>query len=379
MKKVFNDPHRKPVGKKMVFFGLFCCLTYLGSFAQTHHFADKKLSIEAKELYQFLQKTTEKGFLIGHQDDAAYGVGWNASDHPEKISGDVFKVSGKFPSLYGFDIGGIENGESYNLDEVPFERMKKLIIDAYAKGGVITISWHADHPVTQGDSWDQTPAVKHILYGGKAHEKYDIWLSRVAEFLKSLQHDNKPIPIIFRPFHEMNGSWFWWGDPNCTHEAYQQLWKETFVALTEKYDVHHLLYAYSPNKLNPDDDYLKYYPGDEFVDLLGIDIYDFKNAGEFMESVKKDLALVKSIADQKNKLFAFTETGLEQIPTENWYSEVLFPVIKNTGISWVLFWRNFSPEHHYIPYPGHAQEKDFQKFEQFPETLFLEDINPLNK
>ncbi|MFD1315078.1 glycoside hydrolase family 26 protein [Namhaeicola litoreus] len=366
------------MNKLIIVFCLYLIASVHISIAQTTQFADNKLSIETKELYHSLQNTKTKGFLIGHQDAAAYGVGWNGSDHANEITGDVFKISGKFPAIYGFDIGGIENGEAYNLDDVSFERMKKLIIDAYAKGGVITISWHADHPITQGDSWDQTPAVRHIISGGKAKEKYDIWLSRVAEFIKTLEYDNRPIPIIFRPFHEMNGAWFWWGDPHCTSEEYIQLWKETFFALTEKHQLHNLLYTYSPNKLNPDDAYLKYYPGDDFVDILGIDIYDFKNAEDYVKSVKSDLALVASIAHKKNKLFAFTETGLEQIPTKKWYSEVLYPAIEDSGISWVLFWRNFSSEHHYVPYPGHPEEADFQYFEQLPKTLFLEDINPLN-
>ena len=83
---------------------------------------------------------------------------------------------------------------------------------------------------------------------------------------------------------------------------------------------------------------------------------------------------MKQIATAKNKLFAFTETGLETISTQNWYSEVLYPKIENSGIAWILFWRNHKTTHHYMPYKGHSSEQDFIKFKSFSKTLFLKDL-----
>jgi mannan endo-1,4-beta-mannosidase len=338
---------------------------------------DKNASESVVELYKKLIEISKKGFAVGHQDDTSYGLGWKHSDI-ENVQSDVQKVTGDFPAVFGFDLGWLEINRPYNLDTVPFNDMKDLIIDAYNKGGIITISWHLNNPVSGGSSWDKTKAVQTILDGGEQREKYELWVLRVADFMKSLQYNGNPIPIIFRPYHEMNGSWFWWGGENCNPKDYIVLWQETVKLLRDKYNVHNLLYAYSPNKLNPTDEYLEYYPGDEYVDILGMDIYDFNNSEEYVKSVIHDLAIVKKVASEKKKPYAFTETGLESLQTENWFTGVLYPAIENSGISWVLTWRNYDTKHHYMPYNGQLNETDFIVFEKLPKTIFLKDLNELN-
>lgn len=342
----------------------------------TPNLVDKNASESVIELYKKLNVISKNGFAIGHQDDTSYGLGWKHSDI-ENVQSDVEKVTGDFPAVFGFDLGWLELDRPYNLDTVPFNDMKDLIIDAHKKGGIITISWHLNNPVTEGSSWDQTKAASAILKGGEQREKYELWITRIADFLKSLKNNNQPIPIIFRPYHEMNGSWFWWGGKNCDPKDYKQLWKETVELLRDTHNVHNLLYAYSPNKLNPTDEYLAYYPGDDFVDILGMDIYDFNNSEDYVKSVIHDLAILKKIATEKNKPYAFTETGLESLKTENWFTEVLYPAIENSGICWVLTWRNYDTKHHYMPYNGQLNESDFIEFEKLPKTLFLKDINQL--
>ncbi len=375
-----NNPIQKYL--KIVFLILFITLQSCNTNQKKEHsttkFVDKNVSESVKKLHKRLAKISEKGFAVGHQDDTSYGLGWNHKDDPSNIKSDVEIVTGDFPAVFGFDLGWIEINKPYNLDTVPFNSMKDLIIDAHKKGGIITISWHLNNPVTGGGSWDKTPAVPAILKGGSEREKYELWVARTADFLNSLKYDGKDIPVIFRPFHEMNGSWFWWGGENCTPKDYSILWKETVELLKDKHNLHNLLYVYSPNKLNPNDKYLDYYPGDEYVDILGMDIYDFNNSEEYMNAVVHDLAIVKKIAAEKNKLFAFTETGLESLQTKNWFTKVLYPVIENTGISWVLTWRNYDTKHHYMPYKGQLNEQDFIQFKNLPKTLFLEDINQLD-
>lgn len=344
-------------------------------------FSDQKKDIaiqQKNELYQRIASISKKGIAIGHQDDTSYGLGWNYTRNPAVIKSDVEIVTGDFPAVFGFDLGWVEVDKTYNLDTVSFKLMRNLIIDAHKKGGIITISWHLNNPVTGGSSWDGKSAVPQILKGGSHRELYESWVSKMADFINSLQYKNKPIPIVFRPFHEMNGSWFWWGGENCTPKDYKLLWQETVDLLKNKHHIYHLLYAFSPNKLNPNDHYLDYYPGDAYVDILGMDIYDFNDSEAYMKSVKHDLAILKDIALQKNKLFAFTETGLESLQTKNWFTKVLYPVIKDSGISWVLTWRNYSTKHHYMPYKGQLNELDFIQFEKLPETLFLKNIKSLN-
>lgn len=353
-----------------------CKSLYNDNYAKPN-LVDKKASLTTKKLHKQLFYSSKKGFAIGHQDATSYGIGWKYADNPNIIRSDIKEIVGDFPAVYGYDLGHIELAHKANLDSVPFDTMRKLIIEAYKNGSIITLSWHLDNPVTNGDSWDPTSAVSSIITGGAEREKYELWVSRVAGFIKSLKYRGKKIPVIFRPFHEMNGAWFWWGESNCTAKDYITLWQETVHLLKDTHKLHNIIYAYSPNKLNPDDDYLKYYPGDEYVDILGVDIYDFNNAEDYTKSLIHDLDLVKKIAIEKNKLYAFTETGIEKLPTPNWFTEVLYPNIENSGISWILFWRNARMSHHYMPYKGHQSEEDFKKFKTLPKTLFLNDINNL--
>lgn len=353
----------------------FSCTSFYNETYKKPDLVDENPSMNLKKVHKKLFYSTKKGVAIGHQDATSYGVGWKYDENKKTVTSDAEQVSGSLPAVYGFDIGHIELNNEYNLDSVSFDSMRNLIIKAHNQGGLITISWHLDNPVTAGNSWDKTPAVSKILKDEKYKVKYELWIERVADFFKSLKVNNELVPIIFRPFHEMNGSWFWWGEGNCSATDYKTLWQETVKLLRDKHNLHNLLYVYSPNKLNPEDDYMKYYPGDEYVDILGIDIYDFNDSEAFAKSVVNDLNIVKSIANKKNKLFAFTETGLEGVKTQNWFTEIVYPNIENTGASWILFWRNANKKHHYLPYKGHHNASDFKAFKEKPKTLFLEDLS----
>ncbi|GAA4281938.1 glycoside hydrolase family 26 protein [Gaetbulibacter aestuarii] len=358
-------------------FILCSCKSLYNEAYQKPDLVDSKLTRSTKKLHKKLYVLSKKGFAIGQQDATSYGIRWKQNDSTLLKKSDMMDLSGDFPAVFGFDIGHIELGDTKNLDSVNFVTMKKLITEAYKEGGLITVSWHADNPITNGSSWDTIPAVNKIISKGEYKEKYNLWIERVAKFFKSLKYRGRKIPVIFRPYHEMNGSWFWWGANNCIPEDYKKLWIETITSLRDEHKVHNLLYAYSPNWLNQDEDYLKYYPGDNYVDILGIDIYDFEDSENYKNALKNDLNLLKTIATAKNKLYALTETGLDKIDTTNWFTNVLYPTVKNSGISWVLFWRNARESHHYIPFQGQKNATDFIKFAEFPKTLFLKDIKEL--
>lgn len=338
---------------------------------------DKNAVESVQKLHEKIAEIAKKGIAIGHQDDTSYGLGWK-HENISTIKSDVEIVTGDFPAVFGFDLGWLEIDKEYNLDTVPFNHMKDLIIDAHKKGGIITISWHLNNPKTDGSSWDKTATTTNILKGGDLYDKYELWISRIATFIKTLKYNGEMIPIVFRPYHEMNGSWFWWGGENTTTKDYITLWQEMVHLLRDKHNIHNLLYAFSPNKFNEGDNYLDYYPGDDYVDILGMDIYDFNNSEAYIKSVKESLKIVKEIATKKNKLYAFTETGLESLKTDKWFTEVLYPSIKGSGIAWVLTWRNYDIKHHYMPYEGQKNEADFIDFKKLPETLFLKDINQTN-
>lgn len=340
---------------------------------------DTKLTRSTKKLHKKLHNTAKKGVILGHQDSPGYGIGWKNDGQNNTFESDIRKITGDFPGIFGFDLGHIELDRTHNLDKFDFALMRKSIIDAYSKGGVITMSWHADNPVSGGSSWDTIPTVGKIITEGADKDKYERWVGRVANFIKSLKYKGRKIPVVLRPFHEMNGDWFWWGEGHCTPSEYLMLWRKTVYLLRDKYKVHQILYAYSPNIINDEREYLKYYPGDDYVDILGVDIYDHNDSEAYVENVTKNLDILRTIAIDKDKLYAFTETGFEKIPNNKWYTEILYPNIASSGIAWILFWRNARESHHYVPYPGHASEADFLKFCNFDEILLLENLQNTKK
>jgi mannan endo-1,4-beta-mannosidase len=332
--------------------------------------ADPSASKETKYLFHNLKILSGNHLLFGHHNTLAYGIGW--SDEDERS--DVKDVCGSFPAVYGWDIGNLELGNLQNLTGVNFDRTKFLIRTAYERGGIHTFSWHSTNPVSGGDAWDLTRAVSHILPGGTYHNEYKLKLDLVARFFKSLRAETgNSIPIIFRPFHENTGSWFWWGKDHCTVEEFISLWQFTVEYLRDEKGIHNLLYAYSPSSSHSSsrDKYMQRYPGDDYVDILGIDDYNFFNSGDSTNGLRC-LHVIVELARQKNKVAAITELGLN-LDNENCWTEFLKSVKKDTiaqNVAWILVWRNANTNHFFAPYPGHASVPDFLIFYNDPFTLF---------
>ncbi|MEM9685363.1 MAG: glycosyl hydrolase [Bacteroidota bacterium] len=335
--------------------------------------ANPHATLRTKLLYQKIKALSQQGILIGHQDATAYGINWKASKKfPYKS--DIKDVTGKYPAVHGWDVGRIELGKAANLDRVSFDLMRKQILKTYKKGGISTLSWHVNNPASGGDSWDTIPAVSTILRGGINRNKYEAWVKKLGEFIKSLKTGNgELIPIVFRPYHEMNGSWFWWGAQHCSVEEYKALFRD-LVWLLGQNGVHNILYAYSPNTLHKDEEYGLYYPGDAYVDILGIDIYNHSGDGVYTEKLKNDIAVMREFSRTRNKPYALTETGNMKPDHLKWWTEILYPGIKDSGIAWVLFWRNAKKSHYFAPYPSEPSSEDFKIMSLKKDILFLKEI-----
>jgi mannan endo-1,4-beta-mannosidase len=181
---------------------------------------DQKATRETVKLYQNLMKLQSKSLMFGHQDALAYGEGWVY----EEGRSDVKDVCGDYPAVYGWEIGHLELGDAYSLDSVHFDKIQNWIKIVYERGGVNTISWHLRNPLTGGTSWDVSSkeVVNSILPGGSKHEVFKGYLDKLATFLLALKtEDGIYIPVLFRPFHEHTGSWFWWGKDLCSVEDYK--------------------------------------------------------------------------------------------------------------------------------------------------------------
>ena len=347
--------------------------------------SDKNATPETENLYQNLILLQEKGFLFGHQDDLAYGVKWRY----EEGRSDIKDVTGDYPALYGWDLGGIEHQKSNNIDGVPFKKMKNWIKEIYDRGGVSTISWHMDNPLTMKNSWDTTPgSLRSILPNGEKHQLYLSWLDEAAQFLGNLKgSDGKKIPILYRPFHELTGNWFWWCKNNATPEEFKEIWRFTIHYLRETKKLNNLIIVYNTADFKSKDEFLEYYPGDDMVDMISFDKYQYTDPtkdNSFVTDVQKQLQIMNEVSVEHNKPMAIAETGYEQVPYANWWTKTLTEAIGNYKISYVLLWRNHGwlenekKMHYYAPYKGQVSENDFIDYYNLSNTFFQKDATKLN-
>ncbi|MDO4319607.1 MAG: glycosyl hydrolase [Bacteroidales bacterium] len=331
----------------------------------------------AQTLIARLDSTVNAGkFYFGHHDDTAYGHTWAYVDG----NSDVKAVTGQYPGMMNWDLGLLELDSLQNLDGVPFEFMSREIAAQHARGGINGISWHPINPVSRGNSWDTSTSPLHGFTDNPAVlDTLTAWIDRAADFIGSLtDSEGHRIPVIFRPWHENSGSWFWWGSDYTTPDEYIALYRLTRERFDAK-DLDNVVWAYSPDKDLTREQYLATYPGDEYVDILGTDIYQFdgeEGIDKFRERVAAQMPFVIDEARRRGKLVALTETGLEGLTVPDWYTRVLLPAIDGMPLAYVCVWRNGNesthPNHYYVPFPGHPAVDDFKKFHDTGKALFID-------
>jgi mannan endo-1,4-beta-mannosidase len=366
---------------KKLTFGTVILFFVIISSAQHKGLTDPLATPETKALFNNLLELSENHTLFGHQHATEYGHGWRGDDNRS----DVKSVCGSHPAVIGIDFSGF-SGRPEKQIQRNTERLRKNVVDTYQRGGVTTAAWHFSNPVSGGGFyWKDDvskPAVKYIIPGGGAHNEYKKILTTIGNWAKSLEADDGTLaPVIFRPYHEFDGDWFWWGASHCTVEEFTTLWKFTVSYLRDSLNVHNFIYAFSPdNKFNNEAEFLERYPGDEWVDMVGMDNYgDLGRDGYNIKRAARKLKIVSDYAKKKGKLAAFTETGLESIPDTTWWTETLLKTMQmhDMNLSYVLVWRNDvnSPTHYYAPFPGHKSAPNFMEFYNNDYTLFEDDLN----
>lgn len=321
------------------------------SCGDNHHKADDPLADSGRtqrteNLLKNLKQLGDSGvYLFGHQDAPLYGVGWEGDEDRS----DIKSVCNDHPALVSFELGGMEKGDSVNLDGISFERIRQAAIRHYDQGGMVSLSWT-------------------IPEGIKLVEQ----VNHVANFLNTLETPygvKVPVMLRFRKGQTVEG------------------WRMIAGQFKEK-EVTNVLYAYSFEADSTDIDEAKYmeqYPGDDIIDLMGLDYYcvapdgDTTKVSSFATQLDKNLDVVCAVAKKHQKAIALTETGYERIKTKDWWSKTLAPVLAKHPISYVLVGRNANdrPGYYFAPYPGHQSYADFVRFYNDKKTLFLHDINGL--
>jgi mannan endo-1,4-beta-mannosidase len=256
--------------------------------------AGERLSPDAQAVLACLKALPDRqdkrvlsGQFAGHCQDAVWGF-----DHWVRRLHDA---TGRWPAMIGVDYGWYQG----KTDVPDLHKANEPLKGYWGRGGLVTVSWHAPNPWTGGDAWDRsrTGSLREILTPGTdANARWMSDLNVVARGLGDLQEAG--VVVLWRPFHEMNGAWFWWGggDP----EDFKALWRGTLDCLTGTKGLRNLLWVYAPalqqyEHIRPEDEF---YPGDAFVDVLGLDVYD---DNPDIKCYERMLAL--------GKPFGFTEYG----------------------------------------------------------------------
>lgn len=333
--------------------------------------------------------------LFGHNDAMLYGRHWSDSERGRKgkkkkqLMPDVYQVCKAYPGLLSTDLDGLELGRTVYWGGVTFEQMRASIIRHHRSGGMITISWHVRNP-EHGQTYlfrkENVGTVGRILEReGKVYETFSLYLEHIADFLLTLRDDQgNLIPIVFRPWHECNGHWFWWGTADCTPHEYVSLWRMTHDYLTER-GLSNLSYAFSPGSwFRDENEYMQRFPGREYVDIIGIECYRQKDFGveegrkRFYSHLQKNLRIAKTIADSLSLPYAVTESGMQPNSDPQWWTKGLMPALHGYEPMYINFWSNqwivVPGGSCWCTYPGEASAKDFRKFYKKNKKMFIKNL-----
>lgn len=356
---------------------------------------------ETEALYSNLKKLVSNEkimFGMANATTISYPQGLGKIDINQS---DCKDITGSHPAF-------IESDFMWYADHSGFkERDIEAMQQAYKRGAVTGYCWHisgmnshAFYSRKNGKPSADSLLVKNILANTNrsSNPSLNWFLTKIDTLVIPVFKELKQ-PLVFRPFHEMNGEWFWWGCDNCTPSEYIELYRLTVNYIRSK-GVDNALFAWSPDKQTRMD----YYPGDNYVDILGLDVYEpgimpYSTSKAFIEN----LTIITDYATAHNKVAALTETGCrktddgkfrypDQYP-DFWNNYVLKPILNNPKakrIAWIMSWyganwrSDFSTDF-YIPYSGmqrpRSQEaiNDFKAFFNNPVTLFENDLPNMYK
>lgn len=258
-------------------------------------------SPEARTLLDFLYRIQGKYILAGQHNGVSSIYEFNE---------DVRELTGAYPALWGSDF-------SWNFSGRDPDSVRQAMIEraraAHQKGQIVTLMWHSCYP-SRGDSckrediwvWKNTVSPADwdslVTTGTALNTQWRAQADRVAGFLKQLRDAH--IPVLWRPYHEMNGVWFWWCQ-QPGRQGFARLWNMMYDHFTNHHQLNNLLWVWNPNapRDTPGDearDYADYFPGIGTVDILAADVY----RQDWKQSHHDDL-----ITLGQGKLIALGEVG----------------------------------------------------------------------
>ncbi len=279
---------------------------------------NKNSSKEAQELLKYLYQIKGTKTLYGMH---------NIIGGMSKAIDSIYHITGHYPVIWGGDFGFAD--ENHDIDNIKYRPLLvPEIKKQYARGSIIVMSYHQANPflgeptpfkggiISQltDEQWKELTTPGTPLY-----KKWTVQMDLIAVYFKELQ--DAKIPIIFRPYHEMNGDWFWWGHRKG-EDGFKALWHQLYDYYTIHHKLNNILWAWTPDK--PWDDVGDYYPNDSTVDVLGCDIYPMNDSTAVYPQVFYDRMLKLA----NGKPLALTENSVLPSPE----------VLKKQPWVWMMSW-----------------------------------------
>lgn len=372
---------------------------------RTYDFVDQNATHNTKSLFAYLNSIRGKEVLFGHQHATDEGI--TITREEGVVESDVKNSVGDYPAVFGWDTLSLQGEEKPGVSG-DAEQSRKNLADsmrqAHEMGGIVALSTHFPNFLTGGRYNDTSERVaQSILPGGEKNAEFRAFLDNVALFANELKDDTgESIPVLFRPFHEQNGGWFWWGSKTTSKSEYKELYRYTVEYLRDQKGVQNFLYVFSPNGTfsGNEETYLKTYPGDDYVDILGMDQYDNQatpGTDQFLNNLVSDLAMVSRLADEKGKISTFSEYGYspQGMKTEGngdleWFTKVMDAIKADPDakkIAYMQTWANFALNGNlFVPYKNapdglgdHELLPDFVEYYEDPYTSFLNEVEGVYK
>ena len=305
---------------------LTLCMAMLSTFSSAQPYrhykpVNRHTDKQTRELLERLYRTADEGKIMS-------GLHHNQL-HMPNYRHDLDRIDqavpGAVPMVWGGDV-------AWDADKVV-----RMATEHHRKGYVISITWHAARPFDKGtvdfkrqtqgrfsdEQWEEL-----VTEGSEMHRMWMAQVDSIAGYLKQLQENH--VPVLWRPFHEMNGDWFWWCNRKG-EKGFTVLWKMLYHRLTDYHKLNILIWVWNPNntRKHPVDHemgYELYYPGDKYVDVLAADVYH----REWFKDTHDQLVELG-----KGKLVALGEVG--ELPTAAQLEAY-------NKYAWFMVWTSFTDD-----------------------------------
>lgn len=305
------------------------------------------LTTRTENLQANLRTFTSKGTIIGQEYGTLEGVGY-FNDSTRK--GDINSITGDYPGCNAYELAGIGEGKKVNEDGIPFDAIRKDVLDNFKHGCLTIMTWSGN-------------------FDHEDKDKAETEIKRLAEFLSSLQ-DGYGIkaPVLLIPYPLQGKSWYAQLNP----DAYKKLVENVIDELKDE-DVTNVIFGCSLGRVMAAEDFANYVPD-------GVDVLDYVTTDA--KTLTQMMPVLTSVAQDRNMAPGVTVKE-EGVKDSMYFSKTILPVIQKYRLSYVCFGANHGLDikkaHYSVPFPGcpNAFIHDFMTLYNDKSSIFRSKLNGL--